>query len=78
MGFTGALRGNNFYVRFNKIVNRRIRQEGKNVNLAADVNAVVSANVAEKNSHSKVSTRQRIVQRSSRGNTEGGSDGREG
>ena len=48
-----------------KIVQRRIRKEADGVGVAADVNAAVAANVNEPGpSHTHVSTRQRIVQRS--------------
>ena len=49
-----------------KIIQRRIRHSGGGVNAAADVNAVVAANVNEAgSSHTHVSRRQstRIVQR---------------
>jgi hypothetical protein len=51
-----------------KIIRRRSRHQGKGVDAAGDVNAVISANVNEGSSHSHVSTRsrQRIVQRSGR------------
>lgn len=51
-----------------KIIQRRIRHQGKAVSALGDVNAVISANVSEGSSHSRVSTRsrQRIVQRSGR------------
>ena len=52
-------------VNLRKIVQRRIRKNADGVGLAADVNAAVSANVNEPgSSHTHVSTRQRIVQRS--------------
>jgi hypothetical protein len=53
-----------------RIIERRIRQQGKGVNAAGDVHAVISANVGEGSSHTHVSSRsrQRIVQRS--GHTE--------
>ena len=52
-------------VNLRKIVQRRIRKDGGGVGLAADVNAAVAANVNEPgSSHTHVSTRQRIVQRS--------------
>lgn len=48
------------------VINRRLRREEKGVQVAGDVNAVVSANVGEPGSRSGVSSRQRtkIVQRS--------------
>jgi hypothetical protein len=50
-----------------KVINRRLRREGGGMNVAADVNAVVSANVGEPGgSVSRTSSRQRtrVVQRS--------------
>ncbi len=47
-----------------KVFRRRIRHEGKGVNVAADINAVVSANLGEPGSRTSVRSRQRIVQRS--------------
>ena len=47
-----------------KIINRRIRKQGQNVDLAGDVNAVISANVGERGSVTRTSSKQRIVQRS--------------
>jgi hypothetical protein len=51
-----------------RIIERRIRQQGKGVNAAGDVHAVISANVGKASSHTHVSSRsrQRIVQRSGR------------
>jgi hypothetical protein len=59
-------------VNIRKIIQRRIRHQGKGVTAAGDVNAVISANVNEGSSHSHVSTRsrQRIVQRSGGTKTE--------
>jgi hypothetical protein len=50
-----------------KVIKRRLRREGDGMNVAADVNAVVSANVGERGrSVSRTSSRQRtqVVQRS--------------
>ncbi len=49
-----------------RIVNKHLRHEQDGVKVAADVNAVVSANVGEQNSVSHTSRRQRtrVVQRS--------------
>lgn len=47
-----------------KVIARRIRHTEDGLDLAADVNAVISANVGERSSSSHVSSRQRIVQRS--------------
>jgi hypothetical protein len=51
-----------------KVIHKRIRRSGKGFNVAADINAVVSSNVGERATGSKVSSRQRtrIVQRSNR------------
>jgi hypothetical protein len=53
-------------VNIRKVFRRRVRHEGNGVNVAADINAVVSANVNEPGSRSSVRSRQRIVQRSGR------------
>jgi hypothetical protein len=47
-----------------KVIRKRIRHEKDGVQIAGDINAVISANVDEVGSHSHVSSRQRIVQRS--------------
>lgn len=50
-----------------KLIQKRLRHEGSGVNLAGDVNAAVSANVNEPGpSHTHVSSRQRVIQRSGR------------
>jgi hypothetical protein len=51
-----------------KIINKAIRHQTEGVNAAGDVNAVLAANVGEKESGTAVSSRRstRIVQRSSR------------
>jgi hypothetical protein len=51
-----------------KVIERRILRQGKGINAAGDVHAVISANVSEGSSRSHVSTRsrQRVVQRSGR------------
>jgi hypothetical protein len=53
-------------MRFRKIISKRFRREAEGVQIAGDVNAVVSANVGERNSSSQVSSKQqsRVVQRS--------------
>ena len=52
-------------MRVNKIIRKRIRRSGDGSNLAGDVNAAVSANINERgSSKTRVSSRQRIVQRS--------------
>lgn len=50
-----------------KVFRRRIRHSEKGLNVAGDINAVVSANVDEpgsRSTRSSVRSRQRIVQRS--------------
>lgn len=66
--FQGYGCGNDEDMDFHKIIQRRIRRQGKGVNAVGDLNAVISANVNEGSSRSHVSTRsrQRIVQRSGR------------
>jgi hypothetical protein len=51
---------------FLKIISKRIRREESGVQIAGDVNAVVSANVGERGSASRVSSKHstRVVQRS--------------
>lgn len=54
-------------MKINKIIQRRIRRDKDGVNVAADVNAAVAANVNEsKSQHTHVSSHQRIVQRDGR------------
>ncbi|HWB72600.1 MAG TPA: hypothetical protein VG452_10295 [Egibacteraceae bacterium] len=51
-------------MRFRKVVNRPVEVDEDGVRVAGGVNAVVSANVNERGpSRSRVSSRQRIVQR---------------
>jgi hypothetical protein len=47
-----------------KVISRRIRRQGKNVDVVGDINAVISANVGERGSVTRTSSKQRIVQRS--------------
>ena len=49
-----------------KVISRRIRKQADGVDLAGDVNAVISANVGERGSVTRTSSKQRIVQRSGR------------
>ena len=49
-----------------KVFRRRIRHKDKGIDVAGDINAVVSANINEPGSHASVRSRQRIVQRSGR------------
>lgn len=48
-----------------KIIQRRIRKHGNGVDVVGDVNAAIAANVGEHGAHTRTSTSQRIVQRSS-------------
>jgi hypothetical protein len=55
-------------VEWRKVISERIRRSDGGVNVVGDVNAVVAGNVDEKGgSHTHVSSKQRIVQRSRRG-----------
>jgi hypothetical protein len=51
---------------FRRIFSKRIRREEDGVQIAGDINAVVSANVGQRRSSTKVSSSQssRVVQRS--------------
>jgi hypothetical protein len=51
---------------FRRIFSKRIRREEDGVQVAGDINAVVSANVGQRRSSTKVSSSQssRVVQRS--------------
>jgi hypothetical protein len=51
---------------FRKVISKRIRRQEDGVQIAGDVNAVVSANVGKRGSSSHVSSKQRsrVVQRS--------------
>jgi hypothetical protein len=46
-----------------KVIRKRIRRDEPGLQVDADVNAVVAANVNEPGSRTKVSSRQRIVQK---------------
>jgi hypothetical protein len=48
-----------------KIIQRRIRKRGNGVDVVGDVNAAIAANVGERGAHTRTSSSQRIVQRSS-------------
>jgi hypothetical protein len=48
-----------------KLIQRRIRKQGDGVDLVGDVNATIAANVGERGAHTRTSSSQRIVQRSS-------------
>jgi hypothetical protein len=58
---------------FRRIISKRIRRDKDGVQIAGDVNAVVSANVGERGSSSHVSSRQtsHVVQRSGKRRAEG-------
>jgi hypothetical protein len=63
-----------------KVFSRRVRHSQKGLNVAGDMNAVLSANVNEPGSRSTTSSvrsRQRIVQRSGQkpGQKQGGGEG---
>ena len=51
-------------MKFNKIIQRKVRRNKDGVNVAADVTAAITANVNESGSrHTHVSSHQRVVQR---------------
>jgi hypothetical protein len=50
-------------MKLRRIINKRIKRRDGGINLDSGVNAVISANVNEGDSSSRVSSRQRIVQR---------------
>ena len=52
-------------MQFAKFVRRRIRKHTDNVDVVGDVNAAIAANVGEPGANTRVSSSQRIVQRSS-------------
>lgn len=52
-------------MQFTKFIQRRIRKQGDGVDFVGDVNAAIAANVGEPGAHTRVSSSQRIVQRSS-------------
>ena len=54
-------------MKLHKLIKREFRRDGKSGHVVGDVNAAVAANVNEPGpSHTHVSSRQRIVQRSGR------------
>ena len=53
-------------MKIRKVVSQTFGHDDKDVNVAGSVNAVVSADVNEADSHTRVSSRQRIVQRNGR------------
>jgi len=50
-------------VRFRRIIRKQVRRSVDGGNVAADVNAVIAGNVGEGRAHTRVSSKQRIVQR---------------
>jgi hypothetical protein len=66
-------------VDIHKVIRKRIRHEGDGASVVGDVNAVMAANVGGKPSRTttKVSSRQRIVQRSGKRSEEPGKPNRE-
>jgi hypothetical protein len=52
-------------MQFTKFIQRRIRKRGTGVDFVGDVNAAIAANVGEPGASTRVSSSQRIVQRSS-------------
>jgi hypothetical protein len=50
-------------VNIRRVIRKRIRRNEDGTQLAADVNAVVAANVNEPGSRSSITSRQRIVQK---------------
>lgn len=63
-----APRGNEAAMKFRRTIRREIDHEKDGVSVKGGVNAVIAMNVNEKGSVSSVSSKQRIVQRSSRSN----------
>jgi hypothetical protein len=53
-------------MRVAEIIRRRLRSRSEGVDFAGDVNAVIAANVGERGASTRVSSEQRIVQRSGR------------
>ena len=54
-------------MKLHKLIKREFRRDGKSGHVVGDVNAAVAANVNEPGpSHTHVSSRQRVVQRSGR------------
>lgn len=53
-------------MKIRKVVSRTFGHDGKDVNVAGAINAVASADVNEADSHTRVSSRQRVVQRNGR------------
>jgi hypothetical protein len=56
-------------MRVAEIIRRRLRSRSDGVDFAGDVNAAIAANVGERGASTRVSSEQRIVQRSGRTKT---------
>jgi hypothetical protein len=67
-------------MQFRKLINRTIRYNRGGIDVAGDVNAVISANVGERGTTTRASSTQRVVHRSEGGaatgteTSEGGRD----
>ena len=54
-------------MKINKVIQRKVRRDADRVNVAADLNATVAANVNEPRvRHTRVSSHQKVVQRNGR------------
>lgn len=54
-------------MKINKVIQRKVRRDADRVNVAADLNATVAANVNEpRGRHTRVSSHQKVVQRNGR------------
>lgn len=56
--FRRAFGGNASFVQIRKLIERRIRRSGRGVDVDADVNAVVAANVGERGAVTHASSKQ--------------------
>jgi hypothetical protein len=63
------------FVQIRKIIQRRIRAGSDGVDFVGDVNAAISANVGERSSSNRVSTRSKVTARSVATDEEGHRDG---
>jgi hypothetical protein len=63
-------------VNVKKVIRKRVRRQRPGMQVAADINAAVAANVNEPGTRTHVSSRQRIVQKQAKGNTRKGGDER--
>jgi hypothetical protein len=57
-----------------KLIKRRIRRSGNGVDFVGDVNAAISANVGERSSTNRVSSRSSVSAKSVQRRTEGPGD----